>query len=113
MGIDLRQLPLGKLAGLLNSTGLGEVTSESRVRRNVVRAGWRVGDGWQVNVLAYAAWLMSTWHAQAFPDEPSLEAMSRPVTEIRERRQRRCCVPPDPPVNLCAWDGSLDDAPAS
>jgi len=55
VSIDLRQLRPGKLAGLLNSTRLGEVTSESRVRRNVVRAGWRVGEGREVNVPAYAA----------------------------------------------------------
>ncbi len=64
MGIDLRQLPPGRLAGLLNSTALGEVTNEPRVRRNVVRAGLRVGDGRRVNVVAYGAWLLSTWHAQ-------------------------------------------------
>lgn len=64
MNIDLRQIPPGKLAGLLNSTTLGEVTNEPRVRRNVVRAGLRVGDGRRINVVAYGAWLLSTWHAQ-------------------------------------------------
>ena len=33
MNIDLRQLPPGRLAGLLNSTALGEVCNEPRVRR--------------------------------------------------------------------------------
>jgi hypothetical protein len=65
MSIDLRQLKPGRLAALLNSTRLGEVTSEPRVRRNIVRAGMRASDGSQVNVLAYAAWLLSAWHAQA------------------------------------------------
>ncbi len=55
MSIDLRQLRPGKLAGLLNSTRLGEVMSESRVRRNVVRAIWRGGKGREVNVPGYAA----------------------------------------------------------
>ena len=64
MNIDLRQLPPGKLAGLLNSTALGEVCNEPRVRRNVVRAGLRVGDGRRVNGVAYGAWLLSTWHGQ-------------------------------------------------
>jgi len=64
VNIDLRQIRPGKLAGLLNSTPLGEVTTESRVRRNVVRAGLHVGDGKRVNVLGYAAWLLVTWHGQ-------------------------------------------------
>ena len=38
--IDLRQLRPGKLGGLWNSTLLGAATSESRVRRNTVRADW-------------------------------------------------------------------------
>jgi len=57
----------GKLAGLLNSTRLGEVTSETRVRRNIVRAGLRVGDSTRVNVLGYAAWLVAAWHARRGP----------------------------------------------
>ena len=65
MNIDLRQLRPGQLAGLLNSTPLGEVTNESRVRRNVIRAGLRAGDSRHVNALAYAAWLLSAWHVQA------------------------------------------------
>ena len=64
MSIDLKIMRPGKLAGLLNSTRLGEVTSEGRVRRNIVRAGLRVGDSTKVNVLAYAAWLVATWHAR-------------------------------------------------
>jgi hypothetical protein len=55
MSIDLKIMRPGKLAGLLNSTRLGEVTSEPRVRRNIVRAGLRVGDSTRVNVLGYAA----------------------------------------------------------
>jgi hypothetical protein len=85
VSIDLRQLRPGKLAGLLNSTRMGEVTSESRVRRNVVRAGWRVGDGRQVNVLAYAAWLMSTWHGQAFPTTSASGPTGYDARKERER----------------------------
>jgi hypothetical protein len=67
MSIDLKIMRPGKLAGLLNSTRLGEVTSETRVRRNIVRAGLRVGDSTRVNVLGYAAWLVATWHARRGP----------------------------------------------
>ena len=64
MNIDLKIMRPGKLAGLLNSTRLGEVTSEARVRRNVIRAGLRVGDSTKVNVLAYSAWLLAAWHSR-------------------------------------------------
>jgi hypothetical protein len=64
MSIDLKQLKPAKLAALLNSTRLGEVTSESRVRRNVIRAGLRIGDSTRVNVLSYAAWMLCSWYAK-------------------------------------------------
>ena len=61
MKLDWRNLKPGRLAGLLNSTRLGEVATETRVRRNVVRAGLRVGDGTRVNFLGYVAWLLTAW----------------------------------------------------
>ena len=64
MSIDLKIMRPGKLAGLVNSTRLGEVTSEARVRRNTIRASLRVGDSTKVNALAYAAWLLATWFAR-------------------------------------------------
>ena len=67
MSIDLKIMRPGKLAGLLNSTRLGEVTNDTRVRRNIVRAGLRVGDSTRVNVLGYAAWLVAAWHARREP----------------------------------------------
>jgi hypothetical protein len=70
VSIDLKIMRPGKLAGLLNSTRLGEVTSEARVRRNVIRAGLRVGDSTRVNVLAYAAWLVASWQARYSPRTP-------------------------------------------
>ena len=76
MNVDLRQLRPDKLAGLLNSTPLGEVTSESRVRRSVVRAGLRVGDSRQVNVLAYAAWLLVSWHVRAHGTEAEASGLA-------------------------------------
>ena len=62
MSIDLKNIKTAKFAALLNSTLLGEVTSEARLRRNVIKAGLRVGDGRTINVLAYAAWLLRNWH---------------------------------------------------
>ena len=83
MSVDLRQLRPSKLAGLLNSTPLGEVTSEARVRRNVIRAGLRAGDTKRVNVLAYAAWLLSTWHAGNGQPESGLSGY-----EAKRERER-------------------------
>ena len=74
MSMDPRQLRPGQVAALLNSTALGEVTSDSRVRRNVVRAGLRVGDGKRVNLLGYAAWLLTTWCV--LTDSPEAEGLT-------------------------------------
>ena len=91
MSIDLKIMRPGKLAGLLNSTRLGEVTSETRVRRNIVRAGLRVGDSTRVNVLGYAAWLVATWHARRGPGAVRPEGLAgydalRASSAARNRR---------------------------
>ena len=90
MNIDLRVMRPAKLAGLLNSTRFGEVTSEARVRRNVIRAGLRIGDSTKVNVLAYAAWLLATWHARynaaAAPGGPTGYDALRESAAARNRR---------------------------
>ena len=74
MSMDPRELRPGQMAALLNSTPLGEVTSDSRVRRNVVRAGLRAGDGKRVNLLGYAAWLLTTWCV--LTNSPEAEGLS-------------------------------------
>ena len=73
-----------KLAALLNSTRLGEVTTESRVRRNIVRAGLRASDGKWVNGIAYAAWLLATWQAQV----KAAEASAGQPTGYAARKER-------------------------
>lgn len=84
MSIDLKQLKPAKLAALLNSTRLGEVTSESRVRRNVIRAGLRAGDSTKVNVLAYAAWLLRNWYDEFSTNIP----VGLTGYDARKERQR-------------------------
>jgi len=88
MSIDLKVMRPDKLAGLLNSTCLGEVTSETRVRRNIVRAGLRVGDSTRVNVLGYAAWLVAAWHARRGPGDGGLAGYDalRASSAARNRR---------------------------
>ncbi|MFV0444389.1 MAG: hypothetical protein ACK5Q5_12540 [Planctomycetaceae bacterium] len=57
MAIDPRQLKPSELVRLLNSTALGEVTSERQLYRDRQRAGFRVGDGNRVDLVRYTAWL--------------------------------------------------------
>jgi transposase-like protein len=52
-----------ELCQLLNSTPLGEVISESRLKRHRTRAGLRIGDGRNVDLLRYTAWLLQARHA--------------------------------------------------
>ena len=73
MAVDPRRLRPGELARLLNSTDLGEVTSERQVYRHRTRAGYRVaaeGDASRVDLLRYAAWLVRVRHeAKPEPDD--------------------------------------------
>lgn len=57
VAIDPRQLKPSELVRLLNSTPLGEVTSERQLYRDRQRAGFRIGDGNRVDLVRYTAWL--------------------------------------------------------
>jgi len=50
---DPRKMRPGELCRLLNSTPLGEVTSERQIYRHRQRAGNRVGQGSTVDLLRY------------------------------------------------------------
>jgi hypothetical protein len=86
MSIDLKIMRPGKLAGLLNSTRLGEVTNDQRVRRHIIRAGLRVGDSTRVDVLGYAAWLVATWYARRGPGAAAGYEALRAASAARNRR---------------------------
>jgi hypothetical protein len=58
MPIDVRKLRPTELARLLNSTPLGEVTSERQLLRHRIRAGYRIGDGRTIDLFRYVAWLV-------------------------------------------------------
>jgi hypothetical protein len=58
MPIDVRKLRPTELARLLNSTPLGEVTSERQLLRHRTRAGYRIGDGRTIDLFRYVAWLV-------------------------------------------------------
>lgn len=52
-----QQLKPGQLCALLNSTPLGPVIDDRRLREHRARGGSRVGDGKTVDLIRYAAWL--------------------------------------------------------
>lgn len=63
MPADPRKLRPSELCRLINSTPLGEVTSERQIYRHRQRAGSRIGDGRTVDLLRYCAWLHKIRHA--------------------------------------------------
>jgi hypothetical protein len=60
---DPRKLKPSELCRLLNSTPLGEVTSERQLYRHRQRAGNRIGDSKTVDLLRYCAWMLQIRHA--------------------------------------------------
>ncbi len=70
MAIDPRHLKPSELVRLLNSTPLGEVTSERQLYRDRQRAGYRVGEGTRVDLVRYTAWLAWERHNPE-PEQPA------------------------------------------
>lgn len=58
MATDPRKLKPGELCRALNSTPLGEVLTDRRLREHRSRAGLRIGTGGTVDLFRYAAWLV-------------------------------------------------------
>lgn len=57
MQLDPTSMRPAEVVRLLNSTPLGEVLSEQRLRKHRSKAGYRIGDGSTVHLLKYVAWL--------------------------------------------------------
>jgi hypothetical protein len=81
--IDLRKLRPLDLVKLLNSTPLGEVMSERRLRRHRSRAGFRLGEGPTLNLFRYTAWLVEKRHV------PKPEGAADPYEALKERARAR------------------------
>ena len=73
----------GELCRLLNSTPLGEVTSERQIYRHRQRAGNRVGQGSTVDLLRYCAWLHETRH------KPKVVTEGDPYERMKESARAR------------------------
>jgi hypothetical protein len=77
----LRIKPIA-LCRLLNSTPLGVVIGEQKLRNHRIAAGQRIGDDRHVNLLRYAAWLVQHRHA---PRKPStLDAPMPDLVDLAE-----------------------------
>ena len=57
MAFDPRHLRPSEMVQLLNSTPLGEVTSDRQLYRDRQRVGFRIGDGKHLDLVRYVAWL--------------------------------------------------------
>lgn len=55
--MDATSLTAAEATRLLNSSPLGSVTTSARVRRDIEKAGARIGDGKRVHLGRYVAWL--------------------------------------------------------
>lgn len=74
MSADPRRLRAGELARLLNSTPLGEVTSDRQIYRHRTKAGFRIaaeGDESRIDLLRYAAWLAAQRHIRPDAQQPA------------------------------------------
>ncbi len=80
---DPRRLKPSELCRLLNSTPLGEVTSERQLYRHRQRAGARIGDNKTVDLLRYCAWL----HVLRHTPRPTSDA--DPYETMKERARAR------------------------
>ena len=83
MPIDPQKLKPSALCRLLNSTPLGEVTSERQRYRHRRRAGSRIGDGKHVELIRYCAWLHIERH------RPKSEANGDPYERMKENARAR------------------------
>ena len=99
MAIDPRHLKPSELVRLLNSTSLGEVTSERRLYRDRQRAGFRVGDGNRVDLVRYTAWLAWERH------NPKPVQTPESYEQLKDRTARRS-------AELSAAGRDIGDLPA-
>lgn len=74
---DPRKLKPGQLVRLLNSTPLGPVLSDRKLRTQRETAGLRIGDGQTVDLFRYAAWLFGQWQESGIGKRESGDRVDR------------------------------------
>ncbi len=78
MPIDVTNLSQTELLQIVNATPLGTVIDRSRLRRQMDKAAFRVGDGKRIHLVRYAAWLAREL------DRPR----TRPIDYVEARRRQ-------------------------
>ena len=84
-GLDPSRLRPGEVCRLLNSTPLGPVLTEARLKRHRTEAGFRVGDGRTVDLFKYVAWLIGLRRSAPPPSPARLDGYDA----VRERARAR------------------------
>ena len=74
MALDPRRLRPAELVRLVNSSPLGEVLDERRVREQRSRAGFRIGDDKSIDLFRYVAWLWAERRAKRRPADGTYQA---------------------------------------
>lgn len=86
MPLDPRSLRPAELLRLLNSTPLGQVLTERRLRDHRAAAGYRIGDGQHLDLFRYTAWLASERHR---PAGETAEAGEASYERVKEKARAR------------------------
>jgi len=85
---DPRKLKPGQLCRILNSTPLGSVLTDRKLRAHRTRGGLRIGDGRTVDLFRYAAWLATERH-KAKPISREMPAATVPFATAYEAKKER------------------------
>lgn len=103
VGIDTVHLLPTQLVRLLNSTPIGAVVTAGAIRRQMDRAGFRIGDAKTVNLIRYVTWLIGEVDAQkGIADHRDTDRKRKrmeirrsqdigPIPEIEDPARRKRC----------------------
>lgn len=93
---DPRKLKPIELCRLLNSTPLGEVLKESRLRKHRSQAGHRIGTNRHVDLVRYAGWLVERRHGTPKATSPGSTGVDRAESAESTRAVVEACAAEDP-----------------
>ncbi len=84
MGVNPHSLKPVEIARLMNSTPLGTVVEQTTVYRQQNKAGLRIGNGKQIDLVQYVAWLFLEWRRRLAAES---EAGGLSYAEKHRRRE--------------------------
>lgn len=86
---DPRKLKPGELCRLVNSTPLGPVLDDRKLRGHRTRAGSRIGDGRTIDLVRYAGWLAAERYREPPPVTPvSRETRTAAAAAYEQKKER-------------------------